>query len=262
MNNPFLTADLRLTEAGSTQVDPLWSHIATYFPYYRMYYVTSGSARMFLFEETLELLPHRLYFIPAFSITGAECDASMTHHWVHFRLDVTTASYLTIYKTCHCISAQEGDEALFRKMCRHYNDSHNGNNVPDMLACVSLAKYFFSRFLPHDSISTQAANFLPVLEYIDAHLASKISNAELSKIMYLNETYFSNVFTKQFGISPKQYTLQKRIAAAASMLLETEKTIKEIAFALGYENEMYFNRIFRKFTGSPPGEYRKSFRNR
>lgn len=79
--------------------------------------------------------------------------------------------------------------------------------------------------------------------------------------MCLNETYFSNVFTKQFGISPKQYILQKRIGSAARMLVETDKTVKEIAFEFGYDNEMYFNRIFHKITGSAPGKYRKNFRS-
>ena len=80
--------------------------------------------------------------------------------------------------------------------------------------------------------------------------------------MHLNETYFSNIFTKRFKISPKQYVLQKRIGAAANMLIETDKSVKEIAFYFGYENEMYFNRIFRKFAGMLPGEYRKKFRGK
>lgn len=44
------------------------------------------------------------------------------------------------------------------------------------------------------------------------------------------------------------------------MLVETDKTVKEIAFEFGYDNEMYFNRIFHKITGSAPGKYRKNFR--
>lgn len=262
MSNPFLTSNMRITEVGYNKVDPSWCHLATFFPYYRMYCVTEGEATMFLFDETLQLTPNRLYFIPAFSITGAECKNSMTHHWLHFQLDVTTASYLTIYKAAHSVDALPGDEKIFRMISEHFNASHDGNDIPETLACVSLAKYLFSRFLPHESVSAEAANFLPVLDYIDNHLTSKISNADLCKIMCLNETYFSNVFTKHFGISPKQYILQKRIGAAASMLVETEKTVKEIAFLFGYENEMYFNRIFHKFTGSPPGEYRKKFRSR
>lgn len=257
--NPFLSANLQVTEVGYNEVGPSWSHLATFFPYYRMYYIKSGAAKMFMFDKTLELLPDHLYFIPAFSITGAECNDCMAHYWMHFKLDITTISYLTIYAPCLCVEAKPGDEEQFRLVLENFRSAENGD-APYMLACVSLAKYLFSRFLPHDNISSETANFIPVLEYIDRHLTSNISNADLCKIMCLNETYFSNVFTKQFGISPKQYILQKRIGSAASMLVETEKTVKEIAFYFGYDNEAYFNRIFRKFTGSAPGKYRKNFR--
>ncbi len=262
MANPFLTTNLRLTETDYTTIGNNWSYLATYFPYYRIYYITSGSAKMFLFDETLELKPRHLYFIPAYSITGAECNDSMSHYWMHFNLDATTASYLTIYKPLHCLPASQEDETVFRLIKENFEKSDNGNDSPRTLACVSLAKYLFSKFLPSESISAEAANFLPVLEYIDGHLTEKITNAQLSGIMCLNETYFSNVFSKQFGVSPKQYVLQKRIGAAANMLIETDKTVKEIAFRFGYENEMYFNRMFRKLAGAPPGEYRRRFRSK
>ena len=41
------------------------------------------------------------------------------------------------------------------------------------------------------------------------------------------------------------------------MLFESGKSIKEIAFACGFENETYFNRQFHKVMGMSPGKYRK-----
>lgn len=44
------------------------------------------------------------------------------------------------------------------------------------------------------------------------------------------------------------------------MLVETDKTVKEIAFEFGYDNEMYFNRIPLQDHGIGARKVRKNFR--
>ncbi len=259
--NPFLTSTLKIAEAELTRVGTSWAQFAPVFPYHRMYYVLDGKAKIFMRDKTLELLPDHLYFIPAYSIIGGECDDTMLHYWMHFHVDVTLASYLTVYPPKLSVAAQPCDKELFRLLLEHFHRSQTDTHPSHSLACTSLAKYLFSRFLSANTLSSKTSNFIPVLEYVDKNLSSPISNADLCKIMCLNETYFSNLFTQQFGISPKQYVLQKRVGAATTALLETDKTVKEIALSLGYENEMYFNRIFHKITGMPPGKYRKKYRD-
>ncbi len=259
--NPFLTSNLEITEASLARVDSAWAQFAPFYPYYRMYYIVEGKATIFMQDKKLELLPEHLYFIPAYSIMSAQCEDCMLHYWVHFNVDVTLASYLTVYPPNLSIQAQPCDKDLFRLLIEKFNLSQQEAHPAHTLACTSLAQYFFSRFLSTNNVSSKASNFIPVLEYINKNLATPISNADLCKIMCLSETYFSNLFTQQFGISPKQYVLQKRVSAAAKALLETDKTVKEIAMSLGYDNEMYFNRIFHKITGTPPGKYRKKYRD-
>ena len=133
-------------------------------------------------------------------------------------------------------------DQLFARLIDCYNA---GDNSPaELLACEGLSKYLFSFFLPAtDTEATpEAARFIPVLQYIDTHFNQHIANTDLSAIMYLSPTYFSNLFTKQFGITPQQYIQQKRMNSAAIML---------------FESEAYFNRSFHKFMGISPGKYRK-----
>ena len=44
---------------------------------------------------------------------------------------------------------------------------------------------------------------------------------------------------------------------AKEILTNTSRSIKEIAFELGYENKVYFFTVFRKATGMTPTTYRK-----
>jgi len=132
-------------------------------------------------------------------------------------------------------------------------------SIRDAVASEGLSKYLFSRFLPEreNIAASEGFRFIPVLQYIEKNFDRPITNLELGQILYLSPTYFSNLFTKQFGVSPQKYILQKRLNSAAILLFESTKSIKEIAFECGFDNEAYFNRQFRKFMGVPPGKYRK-----
>lgn len=255
---PFEHIELKIMEAGFDRVDNSWNRFITFFPYYRIYYVVSGRAVIYLQDHLLTLKPGKLYFIPSFPIFDAHCDEILGHYWIHFNFDITTASYLTIYHPKSEAEAPPIVGEIFRNLVRHVADYQKSGSPADAIASEGLIKYLLSFFLP-DTISAapEAARFIPVLQYIDANYNTHISNADLGKIMFLSPTYFSNLFTKQFGITPQQYILQKRINSAAIMLFESNKNIREIAFDCGFESETYFNRQFHKYMGISPGKYRK-----
>jgi len=58
-------------------------------------------------------------------------------------------------------------------------------------------------------------------------------------------------------VPPMQYITSLRIAAAKGYLENSDKSIAEIAAAVGYENALYFSRIFKKRTGMTPSEYKQ-----
>lgn len=259
-NNPFAQTTIRTTEAGHDKVDKSWHKFVTFFPYYRMYFVHSGQARLLLQNTELLLTPGYIYFVPAFSVIDADCEEILEHAWVHFELDITTANYLSILKPTYKTAALPSDEAAFSELIETFNSSHPAQSPSALLKTDGICRYLLSRFLPNKTVLddlNESARFLPVLQYIDEHISEQISNRDLARLMYLSTTYFANLFTKQFGIAPRQYVLNKRMSAAAKAILENKQTVKEIAFSLGFENESYFNRLFRKFTGVPPTAYRK-----
>lgn len=68
-------------------------------------------------------------------------------------------------------------------------------------------------------------------------------------------------FKKQTGVSPLQYYLLLKIEKSKELLLNTNKSQKEIAFELGFESDYYFNRLFKQKTGMTPGKYRTTTRS-
>lgn len=86
-------------------------------------------------------------------------------------------------------------------------------------------------------------------------------NIDLKKIannLGIGYSKFRIDFKKQTGSSPMQYFLSLKIEKAKELLLNTNKSQKEIAFEIGFQSDYYFNRLFKKKTGLTPGKFRNS----
>jgi AraC-like DNA-binding protein len=94
--------------------------------------------------------------------------------------------------------------------------------------------------------------------WIEDHANLGGSVADLGKRFALSRSHFIALFQRETGRSPKQYEIDTRMARAVDLLLNSEGTISEIAFRVGYENVSAFTRIFTRRLGITP----TGFRNR
>jgi AraC-like DNA-binding protein len=72
----------------------------------------------------------------------------------------------------------------------------------------------------------------------------------------LSPQRLTRMVKRLFGLTPGQLIAKTRIAAASQMLLETQLSVAEIAFACGFYDHSAFTRAFRSATGCTPSEYR------
>lgn len=86
---------------------------------------------------------------------------------------------------------------------------------------------------------------------------STITPEKLAESAYMSYSKFRKIFKEYTGFSPSQYIQELRVNMAKEMLTNTCKSIKEIAFDLGYENKDYFFTVFKKLTDMTPINYRK-----
>lgn len=84
-----------------------------------------------------------------------------------------------------------------------------------------------------------------------------ITPEKLADSACMSYSRFRKIFKEYTGFAPSQYIREVRLNMAKEMLTNTCKSIKEIAFELGYENKDYFFSVFRKFTGTTPISYRR-----
>lgn len=103
---------------------------------------------------------------------------------------------------------------------------------------------------------SDASPISSIKNYIDLHFTEDISLTMLSDTFFMNPDYASRLFKKDYGISIKNYIIDKRIEAAKDLLATTTLPINVIATNVGYENYSYFTRLFKKVTNLTPIEFR------
>lgn len=72
----------------------------------------------------------------------------------------------------------------------------------------------------------------------------------------LSAGYLSDLLKKETGKTTKEHIQIQVIEQAKYQLLNSNQTVSEIAYSLGFEYPQYFNRLFKSKTGMTPLEYR------
>lgn len=93
---------------------------------------------------------------------------------------------------------------------------------------------------------------------IEANYKEKHSPMEYSEILNVSTSVLSKLVKKYFDKTLTNIIAQRIIVEAKRELYLTSKSIKEVAFLLGYDDEYYFSRFFKKNVGVSPHIYRKT----
>ena len=73
----------------------------------------------------------------------------------------------------------------------------------------------------------------------------------------MSAAYLGKVFKKASGKSFSEFALSQRMEAACKMLKETDMTIDEIVYSVGFGDTPYFYKLFKKLNGCTSVKYRQ-----
>lgn len=95
-----------------------------------------------------------------------------------------------------------------------------------------------------------------VIEYVDNHLAAKISLAGLAAVAGLSRMHFASQFRAATGLRPHEYILRRRIRRAEELLRNSTMAIVEVALTVGFQTQAHFTTVFKRFVGCTPRHWR------
>ncbi len=99
---------------------------------------------------------------------------------------------------------------------------------------------------------------LRVLQYIHENPAGDLSLDALADVALMSRFHWHRVFQAMTGETCAQAVRRIRLYRASSWLLSSDKTVAEVAIAVGYPNIQSFTRAFSETFGVPPATFRKN----
>ena len=127
--------------------------------------------------------------------------------------------------------------------------SHNSVNLPEPKTDE------FVQFAP---LFASCPQLKKIYEFIEAHYHESIALKDVAKHFGFSSAYLTELVKKKTGEPINRWIIKRRITAARTLLLETEKSVEQIAEAVGYQSINHFFRQFRQYYGNSPKAWRKT----
>jgi AraC family transcriptional regulator, transcriptional activator of pobA len=136
--------------------------------------------------------------------------------------------------------------------------------ITDIEQLLNYAQRFYSRqFITRKKVNSDLlSNFEKLVEaYFNSQ---QIQDNGLPNVDYfagklnLSAGYLTDLLKKETGKTTKEYLQLQIIENAKYKLLNSNDTVNEIAYSLGFEYPQYFNRLFKDKVGMTPVEFRKN----
>jgi AraC-like DNA-binding protein len=101
--------------------------------------------------------------------------------------------------------------------------------------------------------------FRKFTQLVEANYKEKHNVADYANLLSIAPKTLTHRFKRLNLPQPNEIIKNRIILEAKRLLVHTDRTAKEIAYALGYEDPAYFSRLFCIKTGEPPSGFRTKY---
>jgi len=91
---------------------------------------------------------------------------------------------------------------------------------------------------------------------MDRAYAEALDVCAVAEVACLSEAHFIRSFRAVFGETPHRYLQRRRVERSMFLLRETDRSVTDICFDVGFTSRGTFSRTFRQIIGESPSDYR------
>ena len=95
-----------------------------------------------------------------------------------------------------------------------------------------------------------------IISHVDAHLAERITVADVAARFWVSQSTVSQLFRKKMGTSFYRYVTQRRLLES-KLLIKSGVPMEQVSVAVGFQDYSTFYRAFKSEFNISPTQYRK-----
>jgi AraC-like DNA-binding protein len=254
---------LHLIGVYYAHVGPLWSSSGRTESdvYHHIDMVSSGRREIVHAGNVTELLPGWAWFLPGGMPVERRCEEDCQLHFIKFRCEwLPGVDPLLDWPERRPLRLGRWDQSIARKLLW-------SGASPDMKLLLLLQAQIliwlaealpdFEKIINEHLLSHQ--RFEPFFEIMENRLGADLRVGDLASSMRLSVSSFSMAFSRSMGMSPKAWLSRRLNQEAIKRLIQSDESIKEIAYQLKFVDEYHFSRFFKRINGIAPTAYRQRF---
>jgi len=108
-------------------------------------------------------------------------------------------------------------------------------------------------------LGTSQPKLIKAVALMEANLEEPIGLDDLAQYVGLSRRQLERLFQRYLRCAPTRYYLELRLARARQLLLQTEMSVFDVAFACGFVSAPHFSKCYRDFFGIPPRDERRLY---
>lgn len=243
--------------------------------FYEVYYLINGTRKYFIDDSIYTINRGDVVVILKDTIHRTTYLNDKTHERMDCKFDEkylndipdAAQDFIRLFRTNPVVHLSYNHQIFFERLMKNIQsesenpDEYSAVNAQSLLhqliiCLVRLRKLQsdteYYDYSLDDNLMQEAAR------YIRINFSKPLDLDSIARHVNISPTYFSKKFKAATGFGYREYLVNVRLQEASRMLLETKRSVTEIALKCGFNDSNYFGDVFRKAKGVSPLKYRKN----
>ncbi len=245
---------VQVLDHGYFDGDARWNQFGISSPFSRIYYMVGYSGWIEESGKRMDLIPGKMYLITPYTVVNLRTTSKICKYFFHVTVNVYDYDVFENYNKCYELDMKQ---TVLDELSYNFHQE----DLDAVLRMRALLTYtiaqFIGAYMPDIAKKIKiAVKYREIHQLIDRSLQTKINAQTVAQHLKVSLQRLNKEYKNDTGISITKYIHSQLVSKASKLLLLTNKSVKEIAYELGFNDEFYFSRFFKKEMNYGPREYR------